>query len=54
MSKGSTPRAYSIDAETFDENWKRIFGQKPDLEEYTDTDLYTFTLLQPETKGESL
>lgn len=28
MSKGSTPRPYSVDRKTFDKNWERIFGNK--------------------------
>jgi hypothetical protein len=26
--KGSTPRPYSVDAQTFADNWTRIFGAK--------------------------
>lgn len=26
--KGSSPRPYSVDRRTFDDNWNRIFGQK--------------------------
>lgn len=28
MGKGSSPRPYSVDAKTFDNNWERIFGSK--------------------------
>ncbi len=28
--KGSTPRPFSVDAETFADNWQRIFGAKSD------------------------
>ena len=31
MSKGSKPRPFSVDKETFDENWDKIF--KKDSEE---------------------
>ena len=30
MSKGSTPRPYSVDLNTFNNNWDNIF-RKPDL-----------------------
>lgn len=26
--KGSKPRPYSVDRQTFDDNWERIFGDK--------------------------
>ncbi len=26
--KGSAPRPYSVDKETFDNNWNKIFGKK--------------------------
>jgi hypothetical protein len=29
MGKGSAPRPYSVDAETFESNWDTIFKQKP-------------------------
>jgi len=29
MGKGSAPRPYSVDAETFESNWDKIFKQKP-------------------------
>jgi hypothetical protein len=32
--KGSAPRPYSVDKETFDSNWDRIF--KPKMDHYSD------------------
>jgi len=29
--KGSSPRPFSIDRKTFDDNWDRIFGKKEKL-----------------------
>lgn len=29
MGKGSAPRPYSVDAETFESNWDSIFKRKP-------------------------
>jgi len=29
MGKGSTPRPYSVDSNTFESNWDTIFKQKP-------------------------
>jgi len=29
MSKGSARRPAQVDAETVEQNWQRIFGQKP-------------------------
>lgn len=31
--KGSTPRPYSVDQETFASNWDRIFGKKKKKEQ---------------------
>lgn len=39
MSKGSTPRPFSVDQQTFQSNWQRIFGQKntqPIWDHYSD------------------
>jgi hypothetical protein len=30
MSKGSTPRPYSVDQKTFDKNWEAIFKKQPE------------------------
>ena len=30
MSKGSSPRPYSVDKKTFDDNWDRIFNKTTD------------------------
>lgn len=27
--KGSAPRPFGVDAQTYDTNWDRIFGKKP-------------------------
>ena len=32
--KGSTPRPYSVDKETFDNNWNKIFGKKDNTGTY--------------------
>jgi hypothetical protein len=29
MGKGSSPRPYSVDQKTFDDNWDKIFNKKP-------------------------
>lgn len=31
--KGSSPRPYSVDQKTFDNNWDRIFGKKSSVPE---------------------
>ena len=31
--KGSSPRPYSVDQETFASNWDRIFGKKKEQDE---------------------
>jgi len=39
MSKGSTPRPFSVDQDTFGSNWDRIFGNKDtntDWDHYSD------------------
>lgn len=39
MGKGSTPRPFSVDQETFESNWDRIFGPKsaqPEWDHYSD------------------
>ena len=33
--KGSKPRPYSVDKETFENNWDRIFGKKKKQEDNT-------------------
>jgi hypothetical protein len=32
MGKGSQPRPYSVDADTFESNWDKIFKKKVDYE----------------------
>ena len=34
--KGSTPRPFSVDAETFADNWQRIFGGKAESTSITE------------------
>ena len=34
--KGSKPRPYSVDQETFDNNWDRIFKKDKDWDHYSD------------------
>lgn len=31
--KGSSPRPFSVDRKTFEDNWDRVFGQKEPAEE---------------------
>lgn len=33
--KGDTPRPFSVDQETFANNWERIFGKKEKICEYS-------------------
>jgi hypothetical protein len=34
MSKGSRPRPFSVDQDTFQHNWERIFGNKSELQQW--------------------
>lgn len=36
--KGSAPRPYSVDDETYSDNWERTFGPKPEPQEKTEDD----------------
>lgn len=40
MGKGSSPRPFSVDQQTFESNWDRVFGKKsqevPEWDHYSD------------------
>ena len=40
--KGSKPRPYSVDKETFENNWDRIFGKKKKEEPVAKPDCYCY------------
>lgn len=42
--KGSSPRPFSVDQKTFDDNWDRIFNRK----KQSDTELFDQAIMQDE------
>jgi hypothetical protein len=50
MSKGSAPRTFDIDQETFGNNWDRIFGKK-NAEQKQEDDKKDVDEQQPDKEG---
>ena len=53
MSKGSAPRSFDIDQDTFKNNWERIFGNKNAKQKQEDTDT-SGESTHPENQGDEL
>lgn len=51
MGKGSTPRPFDIDEETFAGNWTRIWGNKDAKQKQESTDKENLNEQQPYKEG---
>ncbi len=51
MGKGSAPRPYSVDANTFESNWDAIFKQKPHKGQFNDREVTDTINISETTKG---
>lgn len=53
MGKGSTPRGFDIDQETFKSNWEKTFGRNNAKQKQEDTDTSREST-HPENQGDEL
>ena len=51
MGKGSAPRPYSVDAETFADNWSRTFGQAKSTDSLNKVEADNGHGSQPDAQG---